>query len=228
MGQGLPVSVLIGGNRERGYRAARRHSAMVRFLRSALPVGALVATILLVALPYIRPLKLLATDIDIGSLALDGTRITMEMPDLKGFRGDNKPYSISARQAIQDVTRPNVLELVELTSRIETKPGTVARLRSDAGIYDGKKDELSVKGNVQIVSGTSDIRMHSGVIDFKTNSVITREPVQVVMATGTIDANAMSVFDNGNRIVFKGHVRSHFESRDGAQPRSGTGTGASE
>ena len=70
--------------------------------------------------------------------------------------------------------------------------------------------------------------MRSGVIDFKTNSVITREPVEVVMATGTIDANAMSVFDNGNRIIFTGHVRSHFDSRDGAQPRSDTGTGASE
>lgn len=224
----MSVSVPVDVTRERSFRRAYRHSALVRFLRMALPLGALIAAVLLVVLPYIRPLKLLSSNIDIGSLTLDGTRITMEMPDLKGFRGDNKPYSISARQAIQDVTRPNVLELVELTSRIETKLGTVARLRSDAGIYDSKKDELSVKGNVQIVSGTSDIRMRSGVIDFKTNSVITREPVEVVMATGTIDANAMSVFDNGNRIVFTGHVRSHFESRDGAQPRSGTGTGASE
>ena len=228
MGQGLPVSVLIGGNRERGYRLARRHSALVRFLRVALPVGALMAAVVLVAMPYIRPLKLLATDIDIGSLALDGTRITMEMPDLKGFRGDNKPYSISARQAIQDVTRPNILELLELSSRIETKPGSVARLRSDAGVYDSKKDVLSVTGNVQILSGTSDIRMRSGVIDFKANSVISKEPVEVVMSTGKIDANAMSVFDNGNRIVFKGHVRSHFESRPQGHTPLETGAGASE
>ena len=144
--QGMPVSVSVGSIRERGYDQARRHSALVRFLRRALPLGALLAALLLIVLPYIRPLELISADIDLGSLTLDGTRITMEMPDLKGFRGDNKPYSISARQAIQDVTRPNILELVELTSRIETKPGSVARLRSDAGIYDSKKDELSVKG----------------------------------------------------------------------------------
>ena len=123
----MSVSVPVDVARERSFRSARRHSALVRFLRTALPVGAIMAAILLVVLPYIRPLKLLSSDIDIGSLTLDGTRITMEMPDLKGFRGDNKPYSISARQAIQDVTRPNILELVELTSRIETKPGSVAR-----------------------------------------------------------------------------------------------------
>ena len=165
--QGMPVSVSVGSIRERGYDQARRHSALVRFLRRALPLGALFAALLLIVLPYIRPLELISADIDLGSLTLDGTRITMEMPDLRGFRGDNKPYSISARQAIQDVTRPTILELVELTSRIETKPGSVARLRSDAGIYDSKKDELSVKGNVQIISGTSDIRMLSGLIDFK-------------------------------------------------------------
>ncbi len=226
--QGMPVSVSVGSIRERGYDQARRHSALVHFLRRALPLGALFAALLLIVLPYIRPLELISADIDLGSLTLDGTRITMEMPDLKGFRGDNKPYSISARQAIQDVTRPTILELVELTSRIETKPGSVARLRSDAGVYDSKKDELSVKGNVQIISGTSDIRMLSGLIDFKTNTVVSKEPVQVMMTSGTINANAMRVFDNGERIVFSGHVRSRFKSRSGTEPIAATDAGASE
>lgn len=226
--QGTPVSVSIGSIRDRGYVQARRHSVLVGFLRRALPFGALFATLILIVLPYIRPLELISANIDLGSLTLDGTRITMELPDLKGFRGDSKPYSISARQAVQDVTRPNILELVELTSRIETKPGSVARLRSDAGIYDSKKDQLSVKGNVQITSGTSDIRMRSGVVDFKTNTVVSKEPVQVMMTSGTIEANAMRVFDNGERIIFSGHVRSHFTSRSGTEPIAATDAGVNE
>ncbi|MFM8699933.1 MAG: hypothetical protein ACKOC1_00825 [Hyphomicrobiales bacterium] len=225
---GLPVSVRVGFIRERGYDQARRHSVRVRFLRRILPFSAIFAALLLIVLPYIRPLELINADLDLGSLTLDGKRITMEMPDLRGFRGDNKPYSISARQATQDVTRPNILELVELTSRIETKPGSVARLRSDSGIYDSRKDLLSVRGNVRIVSGASDIRMISGLVDFKANTVVSTEPVQVVMASGAINADAMRVFENGERILFSGHVRSYFKSRSGTQSITATNAGVPE
>ena len=35
----------------------------------------------------------------------------MESPKLTGFRNDNRPYEVTATQALQDVKKPNIVEL---------------------------------------------------------------------------------------------------------------------
>ena len=67
------------------------------------------------------------------------------------------------------------------------------------------------RSHVDIRSPRYFITMQSGVIDFKTNRVTSKEPVTVTMKGGTIDADSMNVFDNGDRVQFEGRVRSVFK-----------------
>jgi lipopolysaccharide export system protein LptC len=200
------------------YRRALRHSRLVRFLRLALPLGAVLAVGATITYLYLDPFRALPVDIDIGTLNLDGSKITMDHASLRGFKDGDLPFTITATRAIQDVSTPYIVELAGLTSDVAMPDRSTAKITAENGVYDSQKDVLSVKGQVDIATPRYTVHMHSGTIDFKTNRVQTRDAVTVETAGGTIDADSMNVFDNGDRVRFDGHVRSHFR-------RSGPGSG---
>jgi hypothetical protein len=135
---------------------------------------------------------------------------------LRGFKDGDLPFIINADKALQDVSTPYIVELVGLQSDIAMPDRTAAKIKADTGVYDSQKDILTVKGNVDIQTARYMILMRSGTIDFKTNRVVSKEAVNVRMAGGTIDAGAMNVFDNGDRVQFDGHVHSVFRRSGGA------------
>ena len=155
-------------------------------------------------------MKTLPADIDIGSLNLDGSKITMDRANLKGFKDGDLPFTITADQAIQDVSTPYIVDLNGLKADVMMPDRTSAKIAADHGVYDSQKDVLTARGNVDIKSPRYLITMRSGVIDFKTNRVVSKEAVTVTVAGGKIDADGMNVFDNGDRAQFLGRVRSVF------------------
>jgi len=208
--------------RSEAYRRAIRHSKLVRFLRIALPLGSAIAVGATLILVYLDPFRALPVNIDIGSLNLDGSKITMDHANLRGFKDGDLPFTILADKAIQDVSTPYIMNLEGLTSDIVMPDRSAAKIKADTGIYDSQKDVLTVKGHVDIRTPRYTVLMQSGIIDFKTNRVISREPVSVEMADGTIDAGGMNVFDNGDRIQFDGHVRSKFRRASGDHADDGS------
>jgi lipopolysaccharide export system protein LptC len=218
MGAALPLR--SPARREAAFKAAWRHTKWVRFLRFALPSCAGLAILGPVLFVYLEPLKSLPADIDIGSLNLDGSKITMDRANLKGFKDGDLPFTINADQAIQDVSTPYIVDLNGLKADVMMPDRSSAKISADHGVYDSQKDVLTARGNVDIKSPRYMITMRSGVIDFKTNRVTSKEPVTVTMKGGTIDADSMNVFDNGDRVQFGGRVRSVFR-RAGAPMSEG-------
>jgi lipopolysaccharide export system protein LptC len=218
LGAALPLRSTM--RREAAFKAAWRHTRWVKFLRIAIPVLALLGSLGPVLFVFFEPLKTLPADIDIGSLNLDGSKITMDRANLKGFKDGDLPFTITADQAIQDVSTPYIVDLNGLKADVMMPDRTSAKIAADHGVYDSQKDVLTARGNVDIKSPRYLITMRSGVIDFKTNRVTTKEPVTVTMKGGTIDADSMNVFDNGDRVQFGGRVRSVFR-RAGAPVGSG-------
>ena len=99
------------GDPERAYRAAMRHSRLVRWLR--LGVLACIAALLLVVvvanvMPDIGEFQLPG---ELGKLVIKGTKITMQQPRLAGFTSNSRPYTFTADAAAQDVSNPDFLEL---------------------------------------------------------------------------------------------------------------------
>ncbi|MFM8608516.1 MAG: LPS export ABC transporter periplasmic protein LptC [Hyphomicrobiales bacterium] len=218
LGTALPLRSTM--RREAAFKAAWRHTRWVKFLRIAIPVLALLGSLGPVLFVFFEPLKTLPADIDIGSLNLDGSKITMDRANLKGFKDGDLPFTITADQAIQDVSTPYIVDLNGLKADVMMPDRSSAKISADHGVYDSQKDVLTARGNVDIKSPRYLITMRSGVIDFKTNRVISKEPVTVTMKGGTIDADSMNVFDNGDRVQFGGRVRSVFK-RAGAPEGNG-------
>ena len=206
--------------REVAFRAAWRHTRWVKFLRIAIPLLAVLASLGPILFVFFEPLKTLPANIDIGALNLDGSKITMDRANLKGFKDGDLPFTITADQAIQDVSTPYIVDLNGLKADVTMPDRSLAKIAADHGVYDSQKDVLTAHGNVDIKSPRYLITMRSGVIDFKTNRVTSKEPVTVTMKGGTIDADSMNVFDNGDRVQFGGRVRSVFR-RAGAPEGNG-------
>lgn len=192
---------------DRRYRAAVRHSRRVRLLRRAIPVGAVVAVGAILFFAFFEPFKSLPENVSVGSITLNGTKVTMELPKLTGFKKDLRPYEVNARWAAQDVKKPNIIELKEISARIALQDRSYATVEALNGVYDSSTDKLELKDDVRVRTDSGyDVRMASARIEFKAGNVTSKDPVAVKFTGGTIDAKGLNMVDNGQRIVFNGRV----------------------
>lgn len=210
-------------DRSDAFRQAARHSKRVRYLRIAIVVGSAVVVGALIMRAFYDPFSSLPGGVTVGQTTLNGTRVTMEMPKLSGFRSDGRPYDVRARSGVQDIRTPSIIELNELDARFDARGGATLRIEAPRGIYDGSKDFIQLFDGVHITSESGyDIRMKDAEMDFKLGNISSPNPVTVVMTSGTINADSLEARDNGDRILFNGNVRTMFHNSSGGQPAEET------
>jgi lipopolysaccharide export system protein LptC len=203
-----PVQVSAAGS----FAQARRHSAHVRLLRWAIPVGVATAVAGLLLVWLFDPFREVLPSFGASGFHLSATQVVMEKPKLAGFKKDNRPYEVVAKSAVQDVSKPQIVKLDEMDARIVLSSGETANLIAKTGIYDTQNETLDVKTNVRIkTTGGYDIHLESASIKFKTGDISSSQPVNVKMNNGEIDANSLEMVDNGRRVTFLGNVRSRME-----------------
>ena len=140
---------------ERAFRAARRHSRLVRILRVAIPVGVFVATVVIVLMTYFNPLRMFTKlPVDLDNLVVAGTRITMEQPRLSGFTRDARAYEFTADAAAQDMTKPDIIELRNINAKMQMQDKSTVQMTAAKGIYDSKGETLKLDQNILISSSS--------------------------------------------------------------------------
>lgn len=201
-----------GNDREAVFRAAMRHSRMVRIYRSAIPISLLAILASIAAAAYFQPLKILSKlPIDPTRLVLSGTKINMESPKLGGFTRDGRPYELTARAAAQDLTNPRVLELKDVRARFTMQDKTAVDISAANGIYDTKGDTMVLKTDILVTSSAGyQVRMNEAQINAKTNRIVSDKKVEVTLSNGTIKAERMDVSNNGDQMLFVGDVDTTF------------------
>ena len=204
---------MAGSARSRAYEQARRHTRRVRLFKVAIPIGAAIGIGLVLAVTFLDPFGRMG-GVSLGPISLSGTKITMESPRLTGHRKDSRPYEVTATVAIQDVRKPNVLELKDMRARFAADDsGRTTRLVADTGIFDTVKEQLELRQNVRVTTDDGqEARLLSASIDFKAGTVVSRERVTVKLPNGLVEGDALDVIDSGKVISFIGRVSAVFES----------------
>lgn len=188
------------------FRAARRHSRIVRLLRKAIPIGSALAFAMLVLAPILNPFNGIG-GLSLGPISLSGSKVTMEKPRLTGFRKDNRPYEVTAASAAQDIRKPNVVELNLMNARVETESGGWVRLESRTGIFDSQKEQMQLNEQIKVATDAGyEAFLKTADIDFKAGTIRSKDPVAVNMGAIRITADTLDVSDNGKIIVFQGRV----------------------
>ncbi|MGH6846631.1 MAG: hypothetical protein ACREC0_04095 [Methylocella sp.] len=196
-----------------GFKAARRHSALVRVFRRAAIAGSLVAIALIAAVALLNPLRHLQGDISVGRAALDGTKITLDFPKISGVQTDGRPFEIKARSGIQDILTPHIIELLGIDSKIGTLDSSTTWVSAARGVYDSLHDKMTLEGNIRIKNSAGyDIWLRTARIDFNTGGLVSEEPVRVILDGGTIAAKQLDVSDNGHKVSFGGEVTSMIDT----------------
>src|SRR5579875_2081685 len=181
---------------DRAFRAARRHSRVVRVLRVAVPatvVGALALTMLVT---YFNPLRMLGhLPINVDNLVVSGTKITMEKPRLSGFTHDSRAYELSAEAAKQDLTKPDLVELQNLHAKVQMQDSSTMLMSAAKGLYDAKSETLKLDKDIVLSNNKYQGRLSEATVDIRTGDVVSNEPVQLRMMQGTLDANHLEVLE---------------------------------
>ncbi len=197
------------------YRAATRHSRLVRFLRVAIPLGAVVSLLAFIVFPFLNPFRL--AGVSVGAVRMDGSRVTMENPRLAGHRKDNKPYEVTATSAVQDIRVPNIIELNQMKARLVNTDDTVINLTSNTAVFDSAKEQLNLMGDVRVTTPAGqEVLMKSADVDFKAGTVRSTDGVTVRLPDMSVVADQLDVTDNGSKIAFIGRVSALIDDKDSA------------
>jgi lipopolysaccharide export system protein LptC len=196
------------GDAERAFRAARRHSRLVRVLRIALPLAVAVGLTGVTLVTYFNPLRMLAKlPIDVDNLVVSGTKITMEQPRMSGFTHDARAYELTATAAAQDLTKPDIVELHNLHAKLQMQDKTTMEMSAATGIYDTKVESLKLDKNILLSSSTGyHGKLSEATIDIPKGHVVSTHPVELKMLQGTLNANGLEVINSGELIRFAGGV----------------------
>lgn len=201
------------------FQAARKHTVFVRLMRRGLPILAGCGALAFLALSFWPRAMGPLPKLDTSTVSLDGTRITMQTPVLKGFGRESRPYELRAQAAEQDLKTPNLVELKGLDATIGMADGGNALVQAGRGRYDSANQRLELQDNVRVNAKTQgyDAQFIEATMDFKSNTVVSERPVSVRFEDGEVHASAMSIMDNGAKVLFKGRVRMTLVPKPGVE-----------
>jgi lipopolysaccharide export system protein LptC len=145
--------------------------------------------------------------VELGRISISGTKLTMDAPKLKGFSRDGRPYTVTAEEAAQDLTKPNVIELSKIVGQFDLGSRGNMILNAKSGIYDGKMEQMKIFDGIDFHSTEG----HSGqlseaLVEPRKGHLVSESPVDLFFNEGSLRGNRMEVFDQGKIIVFEGGV----------------------
>jgi lipopolysaccharide export system protein LptC len=197
------------GDGSRAFRSAARHSRLVRFLRFAIPAVIVTIAAVIIVATFFNPFRgLINVFPDIGKIdMISSTKIRVELPRVTGFTTDQRRYELTARAAIQDLTKMEILELNEISANVELRDGQRLNITSINGVYDQKAEVLRLNDHITINS-TSGYEGHlsEATVHISSGNIVSESPVEVKLPNGVLTANRLEIRENGGVIKFGGGV----------------------
>jgi lipopolysaccharide export system protein LptC len=192
---------------QRAFRAAMRHSRLVRITRVGLPVAIILFVAAFGAYRWLDPMRALAK-LPVGSdgMVVSGTKVVMRQPRLTGYTKDERPYSLTARSAAKDLLNPDILEMEEIRTTIQMPDGRNVEVTAREGIYEAKAEAIRLRNGVVVSSPEYEVLLSEALVKVRAGTVVSEQPVEVKMLQGTIRAQRLEVAESGAVIRFEGGV----------------------
>jgi lipopolysaccharide export system protein LptC len=137
-----------------------------------------------------------------GEIALTGARY-------QGVTSSGQPFLITADQASEANNGSGHIDMQQPRATITMKNGQIIKLQSNYGVFDQPDNIVDMAGNVVVVQPARNLTLMSDSLfaDLKLGEMRSLVPVTVTDDARRIDAETMTVFDNGDRILFGGAAR---------------------
>jgi len=144
------------------------------------------------------------------------SRSTVSASTFSGFDKDQQPFQIAAEKAVRDYADPGVVALEQVSGNVRRNDGAVLSFSARQGRYRIKSKELTLTGDVRLVSeGRFVASLSEAEVDVDDRGLVSSHPVVVEMTDGVIHAGNMAISDDGDRTLFSGGVKGHFGNSGG-------------
>lgn len=143
-----------------------------------------------------------------GKLKDQSAPIRMINPRFQGREGNGRPFIISADTATRDDNdlRRVMLDKAVVTLGVDTPKPT--RVTANTGVYIEGDPIVRLNGNVQVDDGTGyHFTTEIANLDTRMNTVEANAPITGTGPIGEVQSDAYQVYDQGDRIIFRGRVR---------------------
>lgn len=213
---GLAVA-LSDDERARAFRAARRHSVVVKVLKLCLPLAAL-AVVSLYFIPTRMSFEVGEATASLENIAVESGNLTMKKPELSGVHPSYGRYKIRADTATQNVNSPHRIALDAISGALVSPEGDTTELEARSGVFDTKTKQLTFDKGVDINgrAGLS-VKLRSATIHFSDQLITSDTPVSMRFRGSRITAQSLRLNTGEARAVFEGQVKVSIE------PQQGTG-----
>ena len=203
---GPDMDFLTGQRDVSAFLKANAHSGMVRRMRIVLPAVA-VAMIVIIGGAWMLSGSS-ETDPFLVEAQVENGRMVMQNPELKGQDDQNRPYYVTARQAVQDATQPDLIQLSEISADVPMDDTTNAKIIAGNGLYNSKAKTLKLGGEVNVTTADGmSMTLQDADVDIDAGTLATQSPVSLTSIQARISANRLQVEDNGKRIILEDRVR---------------------
>jgi lipopolysaccharide export system protein LptC len=193
---------------DRAVRSAGRHSIFVRVTRIGLPIAVVAGLTILVVVTYFKPMQVFDKLPSVsGKLAVQGSKITMELPRIAGFTRDQRAYELNAETAVQDIASPDIVELQNLRARMELQDKDVVTVTANSGTYSTKAEKVVLRDQVVVTSQQGyKALLREAAVEMKKGNVVSEQPVEITLPNGSLKANRLEIVDSGDLIRFGGGI----------------------
>jgi LPS export ABC transporter protein LptC len=140
-----------------------------------------------------------------------------------GLDSANLPFKIKTLKGYQDKADTELYHLQDVSGTFRRDNGKDLEVSGDTGDYHAGNKVLRLDGKVMVSEAPRfSASMASAVFDLNQHRLSSNVPVHVTLDNGTIQADTMVAENNGERMLFKGNVRAHFDSQRPAPPKGET------
>lgn len=195
-------------------RSVQRYSRIVRWMKFALPIGAIVLIGMIFLVGRER-----AAVFDPGSaaqLAAVGTGMRLDNPRFTGVTEDGDPFVVTAEWALPDGAMPDRIDLEKPVGELQMDDQTVTVTAAEGALFR-QQEQLHLTGDV--VLETSDgyvVRTPSVSVDMAARTAEATERLRADGPRGGIEADRVSIVrgEGGKEdmtVRFEGNVRVNWQ-----------------
>ena len=133
--------------------------------------------------------------------------IRMVNPTFRG-QDDGRPFVLSAREAVRDGRNYQRIALVGPTLVMQNKPGEPpTRVTAERGVYREDTLVMTLEGDVRYSDAQGwKFLTKNAVVDTKRNIISGDQGIEGDGPTGHVTADRYSIYNQGERVSFRGNV----------------------
>ncbi|TAJ71478.1 MAG: hypothetical protein EPO51_14440 [Phenylobacterium sp.] len=186
----------------------RRRSRLVRTLRVALP-----AAIALIFAGLLGSVAWSTFNAQPRSARAGDEPIRLTNPRFIGRDDKGRSFVLTADSAIRDRLDYQRVILKKPALVLDEKGPDEMRINGADGIFHEQSGKLELSNGVRMADSKNAFDTAASLFDTKTGEVVGSGPIQGAGGLGEIRADSYGVYGKGDRMVFKGGVRTRLETK---------------